>query len=197
MEDTEKAELLNAFFASVCTAKAGPQASQSLEADLPLVEGDQVRDHLSKVDTHKSMGPNGMYPRVLRELADVIAEPLSITFERSWRTGEVPENWRKANVTPGFKKGKKEDTGNYRLVNLTSVPGKVMKQLILDVISKQVEEKKVIRSSQHGFPKGKSCSTKIIAFYDGVTGWVDEGRAGDIVYLDFSKAFDIVSITSS
>ena len=103
------------------------------------------------------MGPDGMHPAVLRELADVIAEPLSIIFERSWRTGEVPEDWRKANVTPVFKKGKKEDPGNYRPVSLTSIPGKVMEQLILDVTSKQVEENKVIKSSQHGFTKGKSC----------------------------------------
>ncbi|GAB0206941.1 hypothetical protein GRJ2_003159700 [Grus japonensis] len=63
---------------------------------------------------------------------------------RSWRTGEVPEDWRKANVTPVFKKGKKEDWGNYRPVSLTSIPGKVMEQLILKVINKDVEEKKVI-----------------------------------------------------
>jgi len=109
--------LLNAFFASVFSAKASPQKSQALEVrekvcrkdDLPLVEEDCVRDHLSNLDAHKSMGPDGMYPQVLRELADVIAEPLSIIFERSWRAGEVPEDWRKAYVTPIFKKGKKED----------------------------------------------------------------------------------------
>jgi len=146
-QDTEKAELLNAFFASVFTAKTGPQASQSPERrenawrkeDLPLVEKDCVRDHLSNLDTHKSMGPDGMHPQVLRQLAYVIAEPLSIIFERSWRMGEVPEDWRKAYVTPVFRKGKKEDTGNYRVVGLTSVPGKVMEQLILDVTIKQVE----------------------------------------------------------
>ena len=76
---------------------------------------------------------------------------LSIIFERSWRTAEVPEDWRKANVTPMFKKGKKEDRGNYRPVSLTSILGKMMEQLILEVIIKQVEEKKVIRNSQHGF----------------------------------------------
>jgi len=130
---------------------------------------------------------------VLRELADVIAEPLSIIFERFWRTGEVPEDWRKASVTPIFKKGKKEDPGNYRPVSLTSIPGKVMEQLILEAIIKQVEEKKIIRSSQHGFTKGKSCLTNLIAFYDGMTSWVDEGRAMDVVYLDFSKAFNTLS----
>jgi len=69
----------------------------------------------------------------------------------------------------------------------------MMEQLILEVIIKQVEEKKVIRSSQHGFTKGRSCLTNLIAFYNGMTGWVDEGRAVDVVYLDFSKAFDTVS----
>jgi len=142
-----------------------------------------VRDCLSDLEVHKSMDPDGMHPRVLRELADVIAEPLSIIFERSWRTGEVPEDWRKGNVTPIFKKGKKEDPGNYRQVSLTSILGKMMEQLLLEVISKQVEEKKVIRSSQHGFTKEKSCLTKLIAFYNGVTGWVDEGRAVDVIYL--------------
>jgi len=118
-----------------------------------LAEEDCVRDHFSKLDTHKPMGPNGIDSRVLRELANAIAEPLSIFFESSWRTEEVPENWRKASVTPVFKKDKNKDPGNYRPVSLTSIPGKVMEQLILDVI-KQVEEKKVIRSSQHGFNKG-------------------------------------------
>jgi len=68
-------------------------------------------------------------PRVLRELADVIAEPLSIISERSRRTGEVPEDWRKANVTAVFTQGKKQDPANYRTVSLTSILGKMMEQL--------------------------------------------------------------------
>lgn len=105
---------------------------------------------------------------------------------------EVPEDWRKAGVTAVFKKGKKEELGKYWPVRLTSMPGKVMEQVVLNVISKQVEEKKVIRSGQHGFSKGKSCLTNLIVC-DVMTSWVDQGRAVDVVYFGFSKAFDNLS----
>lgn len=55
---------------------------------------------------------------MLKELADVIAKPLYIIFKSLWRRPEVPEEWRKTNVTPIFKV-KKEDPGNYRPVSLT------------------------------------------------------------------------------
>ncbi|CAM4518703.1 unnamed protein product [Lepidochelys kempii] len=107
--------------------------------------------------------------------------------------GEVPDDWKKANVMPIFKKGKKEDPGNYRPVSLTSGPGKIMEQVLKESILKHLEERKVIRNSQHGFTKGKSCLTNLIAFYDEITGPVDEGKAVGVLFLDFSKAFDTVS----
>ncbi|CAM5115619.1 unnamed protein product [Eretmochelys imbricata] len=139
------------------------------------------------------MGPNALHLRVLKQLAGVIAEPLALIFENSWRSGEVPDDWKTANVVPIFKKGKKEDPGNYRPVSLTSVPGKIMEQVLKESILKHLEERKVIRNSQHGFTKGRSCLTNLIAFYDEITGSVDEGKAVDVLYLDFSKAFDTVS----
>ncbi|CAM5095684.1 unnamed protein product, partial [Natator depressus] len=159
----------------------------------PSVEKEVVRDYLEKLDVHKSMGPDELHPRVLKELAAVIAEPLAIIFENSWRMGEVPDDWKKANVVPIFKKGKKEDPGNYRPVSLTSVPGKIMEQVLKESILKHLHESKVIRNSQHGFTKGRSCLTNLIAFYDEITGSVDEGKAVDVLFLDFSKAFDTVS----
>ena len=85
----------------------------------------------------------------------VSAKLVSVIFDRSWRMREVPEDWRVSSVTPVFKKGKKEDLGNYRPVSLTFFPGKVMEQLVLDDISKQLEKKMVIRSSRNDFTKGK------------------------------------------
>ena len=92
------------------------------------------------------MGLDEMHLWVLKELAEVITGPLSI-FTKSWEMGEVPEDWKKANVTPVFKKGKKEDPGNYRPVSLTSIPGKLMERLILGAISRHIKDKRVIRGS--------------------------------------------------
>ncbi|CAM5178580.1 unnamed protein product [Eretmochelys imbricata] len=139
------------------------------------------------------MGPDLMHPRMLRELADVTAESLAIIFENVWRSAEVPDNWKKANIASMFLKGKKENLENYRPFSLISVPGKIMEQVLKESILKHLEERKVIRNSQHGFTKGKSCFTNLIAFYDEITDSVDMGKVVDVIYLDFSKAFDMVS----
>ncbi|RMC14258.1 hypothetical protein DUI87_09349 [Hirundo rustica rustica] len=115
----------------------------------------------------------------------------SIIYQQSWLTGEVPDDWKLANVTPIHKKGRKEDPD--RPVSLTSVPGKEVEQFILSVIMQHLQDGQAIRPSQHGFRRGQSCLTNLVSFYDQVTCLVDAGRAVDVVYLDFSKAFDPVS----
>lgn len=69
----------------------------------------------------------------------------------------MSEIWRKANVSPVFKKCKKEDPGSYRTVRLTSVTGKMMGHLILEAVSLHMDAKKVMRSIHHGFTNGKLC----------------------------------------
>ncbi|KAK4830840.1 hypothetical protein QYF61_013769 [Mycteria americana] len=117
----------------------------------------------------------------------------NFTSHRSWWSGEVSDDWKKANATPVFRKGKEESVGNPRLVSLTLTPGKVMKQLTLETLSEHMKGKVVMGSSQPGFVKGKSCLSMLIALCSEVTSLLGEGRAVDVVCLGFSKAFDTFS----
>ena len=72
------------------------------------------------------MGCDEMHPWALRELADEVAKPLSIVFEKLWWSSEAPISWKRGSITPIFKKGKTEDPVNYRPVVLTSVPDNIM-----------------------------------------------------------------------
>jgi len=91
------------------------------------------------------MGLDRIHLRELRELMEVIAKPLSIIYQCFWSTREVPEDWRLASVTLIYKKGCKEDPGNYRSVSLTLVPGKIMEQFILREITRHVQDNQGIK----------------------------------------------------
>ncbi|KAK4808577.1 hypothetical protein QYF61_009880 [Mycteria americana] len=99
IKDEENVEVLHAFFASVFNSQTSyPQVIQPPELEdrdgeqnkSPIIQEEAVNDLLRHLDTHKSMGPDGIHPRVLRELVEELAKPLSIIYQQSWLTGEVP-----------------------------------------------------------------------------------------------------------
>ena len=197
----EMSEEFNRYFSSVFTAenvKNMPAAEQMFvgrdeEALLNVVisEG-TILEKLKKLREDKAPGDDGIMSRVMHQLQDQLVEPLKLMFEQSMQDGEVPNDWRSANVTPIFKKGSRCQVGNYRPVSLTSQISKLLESIIRDAIVKHLERNELIKSSQHGFRSGRSCLSNLLYFMDNVTKCVERGESVDVIFLDFAKAFDKV-----
>ena len=156
------------------------------------ISSDQVKKKISDLKISSAPGPDGITPRLLKLGGDSISAALAYIFNKSLESGDVPEDWKVANVTPIFKKGGKGDPGNYRPVSLTSIPCKILEACIKDVIVNHLVSQSLIKNSQHGFMKNRSCTTNLLSFLERLTKEQDQANSVDIAYLDFSKAFDKV-----
>jgi len=85
----------------------------------------KVKKLLSVLKTDKSPGPDGIHPLFLHNTAEEVAKPLTLIFNKSFTEGELPHDWKRANISPIYKKGARNEAGNYRPVSLTSVACKL------------------------------------------------------------------------
>ena len=196
----EMASVLNNFFASVFTQELtdspNPAVTREFQENEKLtdinVNDVDLATYIEKINNNKTPGPDNIYPRELKELKNVLINPLSKVFNDSLSTGKVPADFKIANITPIFKKGDKSLPSNYRPISLTSIAGKLLESVIRDKIVEHLDNYNLIRDSQHGFRRNKSCLTNLLQFYNTVIEDYDENSAADIIYLDFQKAFDTV-----
>jgi len=130
--------------------------------------------------------------RMLIELSQEISEIVAELFNKSLTTAQIPKEWRLANVTAVYKKGKKTNPANYRPISLTVNLCKVFESSLRDMIMDHLEKHCLIKESQHGFVRKKSCLTNLLVFMEEVTNYLDSGYPVDVIYLDFQKAFDKV-----
>jgi hypothetical protein len=125
----------------------------------PVFTPTVVQTKLEKLQTEKSMGVDGINGNVLKNCAKSLAVPLSLIYSKSLSCERCPEIWKRANVTPLFKKGSRLDPGNYRPISLTSIVCKVMEKIIRDSITDHLVVENLINTSQHGFVDNKACVT--------------------------------------
>ena len=158
-----------------------------------LVTERMVSEQIRKLDITKSAGPDNINARVLKELHDVIIEPLTLLFNNSLNQGMVPQEWKKALVPPIHKKGNKKLASNYRPVSLTSITCKMMEKIMYSFIIDHIYANNYFSNFQHGFMKGRSTTSQLLEIMDHWTESFDLDTQIDCIYLDFKKAFDSVS----
>ena len=135
------AEVFNQQFSSVFTSEdvaniPSPENTFKREVTDRLVHieigVDAVKSRLEKLREDKSPGDDDLSLRLLKMISEEIAQPVAILFNQSVNEGDVPLDWRSANVTPIFKKGCRNQPENYRPVSLTSLLSKVLESIIRD-----------------------------------------------------------------
>ncbi|OWK64314.1 hypothetical protein RLOC_00013616 [Lonchura striata] len=107
---------------------------------ITCLNGDGASEGAKEKKEDVSPLEDGIYPRMMRKLADEFAKSLSIIYQQSWLSREVPDDWKLDSVTPIYKKGQKENSGNYRPVSMTSLPSKIMEHIILSAITRQLQD---------------------------------------------------------
>ena len=157
-----------------------------------IITQEDVFKILRSLNSNKAAGPDNLHPRLLIESAAHISLPLSRIFNMSLAKKSVPNDWRTANIIPIFKKGDKDNPGNYRPISLTSAICKIMEGIINHALINYLEENTLISDRQHGFRRGRSIDTNFIQSYDHATKILDMGKPVDIILLDQAKAFDKV-----
>ena len=138
------------------------------------------------------MGPDRLHPRFLKETARTIAPILQIIFSKSLENGEVPDDWKQANIAPIFKKEERYCPSNYRPVSLTCVCSKLMEHIISKHLLNHLEANNIIFDKQHGFRKKRSPDAQLLAFTQDILANLRGGRQTDVIIMDFAKPFDKV-----
>ena len=157
--DKEAADLLNVYFTSVFTVEDKTEIpvlenilEGGLEAQLDVVKFpvSLVLEKLNRLKPGKSPGVDNISTLFLKNVCNEVDEPLNIIFTKSMESGQILLDWKRANVSPVFKKGKRSSPTNYRPISLTSHVSKVMESIIRDAIMKHMSKYELIRESQHG-----------------------------------------------
>ena len=138
-----------------------------------------------------SYGPDGIPNSLLKYCYNTLAKPLTILFNASLRLGYFPNLWKSSYLIPLHKSGSKTNASNYRgIAKLNAIP-KLFEKLITDIVSYNVSS--IIDCRQHGFRKGLSTVTNLLQFSSQIIDGFTSRMQTDVVYTDFSKAFDKVN----
>ena len=156
---------INDFFRTVATTADHQPAS----AFVPLGSGQSdsnftfhaipssvVFSMLKNLDVKKSVGPDGISARFLKEIAAEITNPLTKLFNKSLETGVFPCEWKRSNVTPVFKSGSRDNPGYFRPISVVPVVAKILEKLVAQQLNAYFESHQLLSPHQCAYRQKRS-----------------------------------------
>ena len=187
----DKAEILNDQFYSVFTHEDLSDLSQCADSVYSSIP-DTWYTKLKSLNVNKASGPDNISAKALTICAEEIAPILTVLFTQSFNSGESPNDWLTANITPVFKKGDKSNPSNYHPISLTSLCCKLMEHILCHNIMNHLEFNHILNDYQYGFRSSHSCQAQLISIIEELQLALDCHHQVDLLMLHFSKAFDTV-----
>ena len=192
------AEVLGECFSSIYNDStpqglANHQQATGVAMEPLEISYDAVIAALQDFKSSSSPGPDRVHPFLLKSCVAILGYPLTLIVLKSLEERSVPSEWRKSIVIPLHKGGTRSVPLNYRPVSLTSMCCKAMEKILASHIVEYMETNHLFSPEQFGFRKERGTEDQLLLFYGEVAKYVDEGKSVDVVYVDLSKAFDVLN----
>ena len=152
-----------------------------------------IKSQLRGLKAGKAVGLDNIPARLLIDSVEIIAKPLSVIFNASLQSGQVPAEFKAARVVPLFKKGKAEDMDNYRPISILPILSKVLERVVHQQVYHYLQSNKILNPFQCGFRKCHSAEFAALSFADTIRRNIDQGQLTRAVFIDLRKAFDTVN----
>ena len=191
-----KVELFNVFFQSVYSKSTTDVnlATYVVNPNLlfeTITTDPELEGILSRINIKKALGVDNLPARILRTCAKEPSYPFAYLFNLSLRTEKIPTLWKSADITPIHKGDSKVPVTNYRSISLLPIQAKCLERIVHSAIYDHISP--FVTDWQHGFGKGRSFETQLILTPHDWANALGEGRQVDVVFSDFSKAFDKIN----
>ena len=167
------------------------QNLKDLNLDKEIEESEIVRC-IKKLKNNKTGGGDGIVSELLKYGGVGMVKMLGKLYALIWKEECVPMKWREGLIVSLFKKGDKEDPGNYRGITLLSVVGKVFCKILNDRLVQYLDKSSKIHEGQAGFRAGRCCIDNIFTLNELIQGRLKEGKKTFSFLLDIQKAYDSV-----
>ena len=196
--DSEKSEIFAEYFASVFCKDNGslPNCTPAPQCSIENIDvsESEVASAIASLKPKKSTGCDGTSNFLLKNLASALKLPFSLLFEFSLLTCSFPDQLRTSLIVPVYKKkGEKNCVKNYRPISILSATSKLLEKIICNQLVNYFEKNKLLSDCQFGFRQKRSTTGQMLQCTKIWTEILCKKQSADVIYLDFAKAFDVVS----